>query len=225
MPSQAGVDIELNNCEFRRNTVPMPSPRRRRRMGPDDRREQLLQAALRVAARGGTKTVSLTDLTAEAGVSAGLLYHYFPTKEDLLRVAVDRAADDLLAALDPGPVTEPFARALALLHTYLQYVQNHPEPWLALTGSDCEARTRADIALESMLVRALEVDEPGPGLTVVIRGWLGFLRAACRAWIEHPDLQRRAVSNALIDSFVVALEATGWYDGTAKEALGVLHVA
>jgi AcrR family transcriptional regulator len=162
----------------------MPSPRRRRRMAPVDRREQLLQAALRIAARGGITTVSLADVTAEAGVSVGLLYHYFSTKEDLLAAAVDRAADTLLAALDDGPASEPFDQALALLHAYLQYVQDHPEAW-----------------------------------------WLGFLREACRAWIEHPDLQRRAVSNALIDSFVVSLEATGWYDGTAKEALGVLHVA
>jgi AcrR family transcriptional regulator len=191
-------------------------------MGTEARREQLLQTALRAAARGDISTISLAELTHEAGVSAGLLYHYFPNKEALLAAAVDRAADTLLAALETSAAKDPFDRALTLLHSYLQYVEAHPEPWLAVTRSDSEARTRADVAVEWMLLKALNVDQPGPGLAVAIRGWLGFLREACTAWVEHPELHRRAVSNALVDALVVALQATTWYDGTAKEALALL---
>jgi AcrR family transcriptional regulator len=203
----------------------MPSPRPRRRMGPDARREQLLQTAVRVAARGEAPTVSLAELTVEAGVSAGLLYHYFPTKEALLEAAIDRAAETLLVALEPSSAMHPLERALTLLHSYLRYVEAHPEPWLALTRSDCGARARADTAVEWMVLKALNVAQPGPGLTVAVRAWLGFLREGCAAWIEHPELHRRALSNALIDALLVAIQAVTWYDSSAKEALALLGAA
>jgi AcrR family transcriptional regulator len=48
------------------------------------RREQLIDAALSVFARQGVDGASIKDVAAAAGVTAGLLYHYFDSKEDLV---------------------------------------------------------------------------------------------------------------------------------------------
>jgi TetR/AcrR family transcriptional regulator, cholesterol catabolism regulator len=56
----------------------------RRREQAEWRREQLLDAALKVFAEKGTDGASVKDIAAAAGVTQGLLYHYFESKDALL---------------------------------------------------------------------------------------------------------------------------------------------
>ncbi|HEY2326421.1 MAG TPA: TetR/AcrR family transcriptional regulator [Gaiellaceae bacterium] len=49
-----------------------------------DRRRSLVRAAIRVFARKGFHDSRVGDIAKEAGVAHGLLYHYFPSKEDVL---------------------------------------------------------------------------------------------------------------------------------------------
>ena len=65
--------------------------RRRRRLNPDLRREQLLATAMRVVSRRGTCRIE--DITSAARVAKGTLYLYFPSWEDLLIAMRDRLLD------------------------------------------------------------------------------------------------------------------------------------
>ena len=49
-----------------------------------DRRQQLLDAAVRVFARQGFHASRVTDIAVEAGVAHGLVYHYFSSKDEIL---------------------------------------------------------------------------------------------------------------------------------------------
>jgi TetR/AcrR family fatty acid metabolism transcriptional regulator len=49
-----------------------------------DRRRAILDAAVKVFARQGFHTCRVSDIADEAGVAYGLLYHYFPSKDDVL---------------------------------------------------------------------------------------------------------------------------------------------
>jgi AcrR family transcriptional regulator len=51
----------------------------------EDKRRLLLEAAVRVFARKGYHASRVGDIAEEAGVAYGLLYHYFESKEDVLR--------------------------------------------------------------------------------------------------------------------------------------------
>lgn len=51
---------------------------------PDDRTQELLEAALQVFARNGYRNTRLDDVAEAAGVTKGTIYHYFDTKEALL---------------------------------------------------------------------------------------------------------------------------------------------
>jgi len=55
----------------------------------EDRREQILNAAVRVFARKGFERATNKDIAEEAGITAGLIYHYFASKEMLLKAAID----------------------------------------------------------------------------------------------------------------------------------------
>ena len=65
------------------------------------RREEILTAARRVFARNGLAATRISDLAAEAHISQGLLYHYFPDKEALFTAIVEGALKST-AALTAG---------------------------------------------------------------------------------------------------------------------------
>ncbi len=66
----------------------------------EDRREQIIDAAMRVFAQKGFAKATNKDIALEAGITAGLIYHYFKSKEDLLKVVIEeRSPLQLLTSL------------------------------------------------------------------------------------------------------------------------------
>lgn len=57
----------------------------------DERREQILSAALRVFAKRGFAATKISDIVAGAGMSHGLVYHYFKSKEEIFLELLKRA--------------------------------------------------------------------------------------------------------------------------------------
>ncbi len=71
------------------------------------RREEILDAAIRLVSQKGFAAVTLRDVAAEIDVAHGLLRHYFDSRDDLLAAAFDRAVSEELASTcdtDPDPV-------------------------------------------------------------------------------------------------------------------------
>jgi AcrR family transcriptional regulator len=62
-------------------------------------RRQLIDAALRVVQRDGPEATTTRSILAEAGVSAGMLYSYFPSKEALFEAVVGQAVDEVVTLL------------------------------------------------------------------------------------------------------------------------------
>jgi AcrR family transcriptional regulator len=75
---------------------------------------ELEAVALRLFEKRGFGSVTVDDIAAEAGVSARTFYRYFPTKDDVLLVRIDRRAIALRAALDERPVGEPLLLSVHL---------------------------------------------------------------------------------------------------------------
>lgn len=57
----------------------------------DERQEQILQAAMKVFARRGMAAAKISDIASEAGLSHGLVYHYFKSKEEIFFTLVKKA--------------------------------------------------------------------------------------------------------------------------------------
>ena len=68
----------------------MNEARSTRRRQAEERRAQLMDTALNVFAQKGLEGATVKDLSEAAGVAQGLLYHYFRSKEELLRAALER---------------------------------------------------------------------------------------------------------------------------------------
>lgn len=73
----------------------------------DERREQILSAALRVFASRGFSGTKISDIVAAGGTSHGLVYHYFRSKEEIFFELVSRAvfhAGQALLTVDAMPL-------------------------------------------------------------------------------------------------------------------------
>lgn len=88
---------------------------RARRMAPEERREQLLDSAVRYILERGPSDLSLEKVAQLAGVSTPLIYKYFPKREDLLREVLEREYRYLgarkLSALPGDTPLEPLIRS------------------------------------------------------------------------------------------------------------------
>jgi AcrR family transcriptional regulator len=66
----------------------------------EDRKQKLIDAAFHVFAEETYHSASVSKIAKEAGVSKGLLYNYFDTKEDLLRAIMSNLMDEILQYFD-----------------------------------------------------------------------------------------------------------------------------
>jgi AcrR family transcriptional regulator len=73
--------------------------RPRQRLSADERREQLFAAAVEVLAEGGFQAATADAIARRAGVSKGLLWHYFDDRDDLLEQTARRTLKTLLRAV------------------------------------------------------------------------------------------------------------------------------
>jgi TetR/AcrR family transcriptional regulator, transcriptional repressor of bet genes len=108
-------------------TMPQPQHaferRTYRREGEERRREALITAALDLVAEGGLQAATVRAIAERAGVTPGLIRHYFLTKEDLTRAAyrhvMDRMTADNARVLETAPA-DPAARLAAFVAASLR---------------------------------------------------------------------------------------------------------
>lgn len=67
---------------------------------PDDRPQEILDAALKVFAERGYRNTRLEDIGEAAGVTKGAIYHYFANKEDLLLRAIEYRREEALGRIE-----------------------------------------------------------------------------------------------------------------------------
>ena len=148
----------------------------------DDRRDQILGAALRVFAEKGFDRATNKDIARAAGITPGLIYHYFKSKKDVLLEAIERHSPLTVIRsatpemLDAPPeqflrnfVSEALAvledeKFVALLKVFLPEAMHHGN----LSPFVFSAMTEATSFLESYLKRKMERGELRPadaGLT------------------------------------------------------------
>ena len=79
-------------------------------MSSEDRRKQIVQAAVRAFARRGYEAARVGDVATEAGIAYGLVYHYFHSKEELLETIFRETWAEMLDAIHTVEQTDEPAR-------------------------------------------------------------------------------------------------------------------
>jgi AcrR family transcriptional regulator len=168
----------------------------RSRLSPDERRSQLLDLGVRLLATRSLDELSIDLLAEEAGISRGLLYHYFGNKHDFHEAVVRRAADELIAQTAPPPVGEPLERLLASVAAYVEYVLANFEGYLSLirgaAGGNETLRQIYEEARSALSERIFTEDAQGdvipdtPRNRLVVRGWAAMTEELVISWRQEP---------------------------------------
>src|SRR6266852_2398129 len=82
-----------------------------------DRREQILKAAMICFAKRGFHQASMHDISAEAGISVGLIYRYFQNKEAVISAMADRHKREIQGILERARQASGLLESLEVLFT------------------------------------------------------------------------------------------------------------
>ena len=194
-----------------------PPSAARARLELDERRTQLLALGVRFFSESPYDQVSVDAVARAAGISKGLLYHYFSTKRDFYVAALRAAAQQLIDATATEPETPPLLRLQRGLDSYLAYVERCAAAYAALLrggiGSDPAVAAIVEGTRQQFFFRMLEglhTERPEPALRTALRGWIGMVEAISLDWLDHRDLTLTALRDLLIGMLLASLQvATG----------------
>ena len=180
------------------------------RMTPEDRRRQLVGIGLRKFVERPVQELSLDEVAAEAGVSRGLLFHYFPTKTDYHRAVVEAARRRVGRNVSPDPDAVGEVAVRQVVERFLDQVARRRETYVALVlgqapiaaaaGSDGVATVREHVAA----LVATATGMPDAALPVA-HGWVAYLEDRALQWSALPEAERDAGRAALVDHCTHAL--------------------
>ena len=156
----------------------------------EDRREQILDAALRIFSRKGFTKATNKDIAHEAGITSGLIYYYFESKEALFNALIEaRSPFHLLASL-PKQVFElpPEAFLRQLLKQILNLFENDDFAGL----------------IRVLLPEVVHGDNPylREALSSIFQRALGILKTYFDAKVQSGEL--RTFDNALTEQILVS---------------------
>ena len=191
----------------------------RTRLSPEQRREQLLDLGVRLLATRSLDELSIDLLAEEAGISRGLLYHYFGNKHAFHEAVVRRAADDLIEKTSPPTDGDPMDRMLTSLTAYLDYVVDNYEGYLSLVkaaaGGNEALREIYEEARSALNSRIFREDAQGdlvpdtPATRLVVRGWSAMVEELVLSWIADPrGITREELLRIMAASLPAIVEVT-----------------
>ncbi|MGH7434914.1 MAG: TetR/AcrR family transcriptional regulator [Polyangiaceae bacterium] len=186
----------------------------RARLDVEERRRQLVALGHRLFSSRTYDEVSIDELARAAGISKGLLYHYFPTKRDFYIATVREAAQQLLDRTDTPRQMDLTDRLNAGVDAWLQYVSEHGPAFISLLrsgiGADAEVSRIVDDTREAFLMRLLEeapIEEPSPILRIALRGWVGLVESSAIEWLGSPTgVDRQALRVFFVDTLLKIIQ-------------------
>lgn len=166
-------------------------------MANDARRAQLLALGLEMFSARAWDAVQIDEVARAAGISKGLLYHYFPTKRAFYGEVVREASRQLIERCDTPETMAPIERLTTGLTRYLDFAERHAPAYVTLLrggiGSDAGVAEIVEDTRRQLLARLLRSiggEAAPPALRLTLRGWLGFVEATSIDWLERRDLPR-----------------------------------
>jgi len=203
----------------------------RRRLAVEDRRQELIEAALVLFSARPADEVTLDDVAVQAGVSRALAYRYFGTRAEMYVAAMRTAADHLLSLLDPPHDDSPLTRVIEAIHRYFNFVEEHATGFQALLAGHpaAQAGIVGDIveevrgALFDRLVEGMGRRQVSPDLRLALRTWIAGAEAAALDWLDHRDLPRATVEDYVLSQLYAALTMAAGRDAEVAAFMAALQ--
>ncbi|MFB7714758.1 TetR/AcrR family transcriptional regulator [Streptomyces sp. NPDC058287] len=200
----------------------------RRRMGVEERRQQLIGVALELFSHRSPDDVSIDEIAAAAGISRPLVYHYFPGKLSLYEAALRRAADDLAQRFEEPQDGPLGARLVRVMGRFFDFVDEHGPGFSALMrGGPAVGSSTTNALIDSVrqaayvqILTHLGVTDPPPRLELVVRSWISLAESTALIWLDGRRIPRRELEEQLVHDFAALAAVSAAYD---EEMAGLLR--
>ncbi len=184
----------------------------------DERRLRILAASQRVFASRPYDEIAIDDLAAEAGMSKGLLYHYFPSKRDLYLETLRQELTTM------SQITESQHNLRSCLSALLSHFEQAP----GLTRMVFRGGIGSDAEVEALLVayrqhqlglffQRLNATTADPLVRLGLAGWISFFQEVCLQWLEQRTIPREQIL-VLLEHNLRAILSSGEQQG--QRAMG-----
>ncbi|WP_218917437.1 TetR/AcrR family transcriptional regulator [Luteipulveratus mongoliensis] len=189
-------------------TVDSDPPVRRTRLSHDERRRQLVGIGLRRLVERPIQDLPIDEVAAEAGISRGLLFHYFPTKNDFYAEVVAAAGRRVLRNVAPDEGESGAAGVRQMLERFLDQIDRRRESYLALVYGRGAVRGDEDLALGLRMAvarRVLDLLDLSESDVEVVHAWVAYVEDRALQWsAQQPS--SRAGREHLVDQCARALD-------------------
>ncbi len=211
----------LADRQFRYGVI-VSTRRRYTRLGPEQRREQILDAANALFAERGYDEVSIEDVARSAGVTRGLVHHYFGGRTDVYVALLRR-----LGAVGEEQLQRPVGRSARArladsVTRWLDWTEANRSIYLGTIApgediADPEVR-RVVAELMRRAVSVLvefhaDIAQDTPRLRYALECWTGLNRTATRRWLRG-EATREATHELLVLTLEHVLRTFGSRPGT-----------
>ncbi|MGQ4601046.1 TetR family transcriptional regulator [Nocardia sp. R6R-6] len=193
-------------------TISQGETAKRTRLSPDQRRAQLITLGTKMLGERSIDDISVSEIAAQAGISRGLLFHYFPTKQDFQLAIVRNANTELLQHVAPDRSLGVFEMLRDSMERYIDYVSANRNSYQALLRGPTSVspdlampldQTRdaiIDIILTEAPVSIADADRPR--LLLAMRGWIAFVEETTLTWLRTEPISREQHIDLLVESLI-----------------------
>ena len=183
------------------------------RLPRDERRAQLLAAALEVFTAAGYHSAAMDEIADRAGVSKPVLYQHFPSKLDLYLAVLDTHIDSLVFAIQRAIQSTPdnAKRVQATIGAYFDFIEAEGEAFRLLFESDMNVepavrerlnRMTYDGAAAVSAVISLDTGLPQEAAMLLGVGLIGSAQVTARHWLERDSKLSREQAQALATNII-----------------------
>ncbi|GAB2480777.1 TetR/AcrR family transcriptional regulator [Jatrophihabitans fulvus] len=172
---------------------------RRTRLTPEQRRAQLIELGVEMLSTRTLEELSVELIAERAGISRGLLFHYFASKQDFHAAVTRAAAAEMLRRTEPDPALPPAEALRASVDAYVAHVEENPDSYTSLVrgaaSGDADLRaifgdTRAAMAGRIVLAYAAVGVDLTPATRLAVDGWLSYAEECVVRWLADRTLSR-----------------------------------
>lgn len=174
----------------------------RRRLSADERRRQLVAIGLGKIVDTPIQDLSMDQIAAEAGISRGLLFHYFPTKTDFYLACIGAAGRRILRNTAPDEDAPGPAQVRSMITTMVEQIDRRRAFYLTLVHGTGVADPR--VAQVHGTVRSVATDRVvaalalDPALRPVVHAWWAYVEDRALSWAADPAPERPLGLDALV---------------------------
>lgn len=189
---------------------------KRTRLSPDARRAQLIALGVDMLATRTLDELSVEEIAKQAGISRGLLFHYFASKQEFHVEVARAAAAELITRTEPDRSLPPLDALRGALTAFMDYVVENPDNYKSLVrgaaSGDADMRTIFDRTRSTMAGRIISVLDDlglpvGPRAALAVHGWVAFVEECVVRAIDNRSLDDDGFREGLLDMLAKSLPA------------------